>query len=63
MTSERFKQKMAALEKDREDFISRLTPEDQQKFKHKERELNERADTDNMNTTLTWSNKGSAKNN
>ena len=62
MTSERFKQKMAALEKERDDFISRLTPEDQQKFKHKERELNERADTDNMNTTLTWSNKGSAKN-
>ncbi|MGV3585803.1 MAG: hypothetical protein ACO1OF_02275 [Adhaeribacter sp.] len=65
MTSERFKQKMAALEKEREDFISRLTPEEQQKFKNKERELNERDDTNNtnnMNTTLTWSNKGTAKN-
>ncbi|MDB5262335.1 MAG: hypothetical protein JWQ14_1616 [Adhaeribacter sp.] len=41
MNNEKFKQKMAALEKEREAYIARLTPEGQQEFKQKQKEFNE----------------------
>jgi hypothetical protein len=51
MNNERFKQKMAELEKEREQFISRLTPESQQEYRRKEEELS--LPKNNLTTTAT----------
>lgn len=40
MNQERFNQKMEQLEKEREEFVSRLSPESQKEFRQKEEELN-----------------------
>ena len=41
MNQERFEQKMQRLEKEREEFISHLSSERQQKFRQKEEEFNQ----------------------
>ncbi len=61
MSSDKFKQKMAALEKERDEFISRLTPEEQQKFKQKQSEFNQQEDLSNIRSTLTWGSDKGAK--
>jgi len=44
MNNERFQQKMAALEQERDKFLARLTPEDQQEYKQKEVEFSKYKD-------------------
>ena len=41
MSQERFNQKMEQLEKEREEFVSRLSPESLKEFRQKEEELNQ----------------------
>ncbi|GEO05108.1 hypothetical protein AAE02nite_27720 [Adhaeribacter aerolatus] len=62
MNGERFKQKIAALEKEREDFIARLTPEEQQAFKQKLKEFDQREDIGKLSSTLTWGKNNTSKN-
>ena len=62
MNNERFKQKMAALEKERDAFIARLTPEEQLVFKQKQIAFNQQEEISNIGSTLTWSKNNTAKN-
>lgn len=44
MANDRFKDKMKQLEQEREDFIGKLTPEDQQEYQQKEEEYSRKPD-------------------
>jgi len=47
MNQARFEQMMARLEKEREEFVSRLSPERQKEYRQKEEELNQQKQTSN----------------
>lgn len=63
MANDKFKQKMAALEKERDEFISRLTPEEQQEFKQKQKEYNQQEDIGNIRFAITPDTDERGKNN
>jgi hypothetical protein len=45
MANDRFKDKMKRLEQEREDFIGKLTPEDQQEYQQKEEEYSRKPES------------------
>jgi hypothetical protein len=62
MSNERFKQKMAALEKERDDFISQLTPEGQQEFLQKQKDYHQEAESTPPKVVNTWTKNNAAEN-
>lgn len=63
MNSERYKQKMAELEKELDAHIARLTPESRQEFKQKQNEFNQDEDISNIRFAVTSGPEKSGKNN